>query len=215
MQEPAIEEVWSLVKKEIAGIQVIWEAANDLFFQPQGEGWRSFGLDTPLLFGLTQTVYIESLLMRVARLMDPSSSGRSGKQQNLSLAHMSLLAPELATDEATVSGIWDGSGLIQIRNKYLSHNDLTRQLAVDHTVNIPLAAGEIGALRALVEALLAFQQAANLKLQGASYLHEGLTVRVQAEVQVLSKRLLGGEQFFKLLPEHECLQLALAEVERD
>lgn len=212
MQEPAIEEVWSLVKKEIAGIQVIWEAVNDLFFQPQGEGWRSFGLDTPLLFGLTQTVYIESLVMRIARLMDSSSRG---KQQNLSLARLLSLAPELATDEATVSSIWDGSGLIQIRNKYLSHNDLTRQLAVDHTVNIPLAAGEIGALRELVEALLAFQQAANLKLQGASYLHEGLTVLVQAEVQVLSKRLLGGEQFFKLLPEHECLQLALAEVERD
>ncbi|MDV7904254.1 hypothetical protein R4K58_18510 [Pseudomonas aeruginosa] len=212
MQEPAIEEVWSLVKKEIAGIQVIWEAVNDLFFQPQGEGWRSFGLDTPLLFGLTQTVYIESLVMRIARLMDSSSRG---KQQNLSLARMLSLAPELATDEATVSGIWDGSGLIQIRNKYLSHNDLTRQLAEDHTVNIPLAAGEIGALRELVEALLAFQQAANLKLQGASYLHEGLTVLVQTEVQVLSKRLLGGEQFFKLLPEHECLQLALLEVERD
>lgn len=212
MQEPAIEKVWSLVKKEIAGIQVIWEAANDLFFQPQGEGWRSFRLDTPLLFGLTQTVYIESLVMRVARLMDSSSRG---KQQNLSLARMSLLAPELATDEATVCGIWDGSGLIQIRNKYLSHNDLTRQLAVDHTVNIPLAPSEIGALRELVEALLAFQQAANLKLQGARYLHEGLSIRVQAEVQVLSKRLLGGEQFFKLLPEHECLQLALAEVERD
>jgi hypothetical protein len=163
MKEPAIEEVWSLVKKEIAGIQVIWEAANDLFFQPQGEGWRSFGLDTPLLFGLTQTVYIESLVMRIARLMDPSSSGRSGERQNLSLARMFSLAPELATGEGTIRSLWDGSGLSQIRNKYLSHNDLTRQLAVDNTVNIPLAAGEIGALKELVEALLAFQQAANLQ----------------------------------------------------
>lgn len=211
-QQATADELWSLIKKEIAGIQVIWEATNDLFFQPQGECWRSCGLGTPLLFGLTQTVYIESLLMRVARLMDPASTGRGGQQQNLSLLRLSMLEPSLGVDEIVVRSIWDGSGLKRIRDKYLGHNDLARQLAEEHSVNIPLEAKDIWALRQLVDGLLEFQQAVNLKLRGASHLHEGLSVRVQAEVNVLSNTLLGGEQFFKLLPEHESLQQAWGKV---
>ncbi len=211
-QEATADELWSLIKREIAGIQVIWEAAKNLFFQPQGEGWRSCGLCTPLLFGLTQAVYIESLLIRVARLMDPASTGRGGQQQNLSLLRLSTLEPSLGVDESIVRSVWDGSGLKRIRDKYLSHNDLVRQLAEEHSVNIPLETKDIRALRQLVDGLLEFQQAVNLKLRRASHLHEGLSVRVQAEVNVLSDTLLGGEQFFKLLPEHECLQQAWGKV---
>lgn len=38
MQELAVEELWSLVRKDIAGIQIIWKAADCLYYQPQGEG---------------------------------------------------------------------------------------------------------------------------------------------------------------------------------
>jgi len=37
-------------------------------------------------------------------------------------------------------------------------------------------------------------------------------VCVQAEVNVLNNMILGGEQFFELLPEHECLQQAWGKV---
>ncbi|GAB3394350.1 AbiU2 domain-containing protein [Azotobacter armeniacus] len=210
--EVTVDEFWSLIKKEITGIQLVWEVANSLYFQPRSEGWSRLGQDAPLLFGLTQTVYVESLLIRVARLMDPASSGKGGHQQNLSLLRLSTLKPSLGADEAVVRGIWDGSGLKRVRDKYLSHNDLERQLAVEHSVNIPLTAEDIRGLRQLVDGLLEFQQAVNLKLRGASLLHEGLCVRVQAEVNVLSNTLLGGEQFFELLPEHECLQQAWGKV---
>ncbi|MFP7836560.1 hypothetical protein ACLHTS_06650 [Pseudomonas aeruginosa] len=207
-QEATADELWSLIKKEITGVQVVWEVANRLYFQPQGEGWSRLGQDTPLLFGLTQTVYIESLLIRVARLMDPASSGRGGQQCNLSLKRLLMLEPSIGSDEVTVRRLWDSSGLKSVRDKYLSHNDLKRLLSEEHSVNIPLTTPEIRALRQLVDGLLAFQQSINPKLRGASHLHEGLSVRVQAEVNVLSNMLLGGEQFFKLLPEHEYLQQA-------
>lgn len=210
--EVTVDELWSLIKKEITGIQVVWEVVNGLYFQPHSEGWSRLGQDAPLLFGLTQTVYVESLLMRVARLMDPASSGKGGHQQNLSLSRLVALESNLSADEATVSGVWDGSGLKQVRDKYLSHNDLVRQLMVDHSVNIPLTAEDIRGLRQLVDGLLAFQQAVNPKLRHTSYLHEGLTVCVQAEVNVLNNMILGGEQFFELLPEHECLQQAWGKV---
>ena len=87
--EVTVDELWSLITKEITGIQVVWEVANSLYFQPHSEGWSRLGQDAPLLFGLTQTVYVESLLMRVARLMDPASSGKGGHQP-VSYTHLTL-----------------------------------------------------------------------------------------------------------------------------
>lgn len=210
--EVTVDELWSLIKKEVTGIQVVWEVVNGLYFQPRSEGWSRLGQDAPLLFGLMQTVHVESLLMRVARLMDPASSGRGGHQHNLSLLRLLTMESSLAADEVAVRRIWEGSELKWIRDKYLSHNSLERQLVEEHSVNIPLAAEDISGLRQLVDGLLAFQRAVNMKLRGTSHLHEGLTVRVQAEVNMLNNTLLGGEQFFELLPEHECLQQAWGKV---
>ena len=73
-------ELWNIVKKEITGIQLLWETVNGLYFQPRGKGLATLGQEVPTLFRLTQTVLMESLQMRVSRLMDPANSGSgSGK----------------------------------------------------------------------------------------------------------------------------------------
>lgn len=214
--EPTAQELWGLIKKEITGIQLVWEMVNRLYFQPLGKGWSSQGQDAPLLFGLTQTVYIESLLMRVARLMDPASSGNgSGQKHNLSLKRLMALAPSIGEEEKAVRNIWDGSALKNVRNKYLSHNDLNRLLVEEHTLNIPLETADIKALRQLVDGLLESLQTINSKLTGASYVHEGLSIQVKFEVNQLENTLLGGHLFFSLLPEYECLQQAWSEAGHD
>jgi hypothetical protein len=214
--QPTAQELWGLIKKEITGIQLVWEVVNRLYFQPLGKGWSSLNQDAPLLFGLTQTVYIESLLMRVARLMDPALSGKgSGQKHNLSLKRLMALAPSIGAKEEAVRNIWDGSALKSVRDKYLSHNDLNRLLVEEHTLNIPLEIADVKALRQLVEGLLESLQTVNSKLTGASYVHDGLSIQVQFEVNRLENTLLGGHQFFSLLPEHDCLQQAWREVGHD
>ncbi len=214
--EPIAQEIWGFIKKEITGVQLVWEVVNRLYFQPLGKGWSSFGQDAPLLFGLTQTVYIESLLMRVARLMDSAISGKgSGQKHNLSLKRLMNLAPGIDTEVESVREIWESATLKEVRDKYLSHNDLNRLLAVEHSLNIPLETTDIKALKQLVEGLLESLQAINNKLTEAGYVHEGLSVQVQFEVNRLENTLLGGHHFFSLLPEHEFLQQAWGKVRHD
>jgi len=213
--EPTAQELWGLIKKEITGIQLVWEMVNRLYFQPLGKGWSSQGQDAPLLFGLTQTIYIESLLIRVARLMDRASSDNKGQQRNLSWKRLINLESSIGTEVESVREIWESSALKRIRDKYLSHNDLGRLMTEEHSLNIPLKTADIKVLRQLVEGLLESLQTVNSKLTGASYVHEGLSIQVQFEVNQLENTLLGGRLFFSLLPEYECLQQAWSEVGHD
>ena len=204
--------LWSIVKKEITGIQLLWEAVNGLYFQPHGHGLATMTQDVPVLSGLTQTALVESLLMRVSRLMDPANSGsREGDRPNLSLKRLVGMDSTIACDELAIRATWNGSGLKIVRNKYLSHNDLDRASSEEHTLNIPLAAADVEALQALVRGLRELRIVVNHKLTGAAYLDEHLDVQVRHELGVLSKSLLGGELFFAMLPEHEILQHAWQE----
>ncbi len=207
--QTTVTELWNVVKKEITGIQLLWEAVNGLYFQPYGECSAALERDTPLLFRLAQTALMESLLMRVSRLMDPAATGRL---TNLSLKQLVVVDSRIDSDEAILRGIWDDSELKRVRDKYLSHNDLTRALTEDHTPNIPMEPADIGALSALAEGLRTLRRSVNQKLTETTYLDQGLDVRVQRELGVLNNSLLGGEQFFKLLPDHEILQSAWQEV---
>jgi hypothetical protein len=214
--QPSATELWDIIKREITGIQLLWEAVNGLYFQPQGKGLATLGQDASLFFRLMQTAFMESLLMRVSRLMDPANSGkREGDRPNLSLKRLVAKDSRIDLDEKAIRDIWDGSSLKTVRDKFLSHNDLNRALTAEHTLNIPLETVDIEALQALASGLRELRQNVNHKLTGTAYLDKSLDVQVQHELGVLSKSLLGGEQFFKLLPDHEILQRTWQETQHE
>lgn len=211
-QPTATELLWNIIKKEITGIQLLWEAVDGLYFRPQGRGLATLEPNVPLLFRIMQTAIMESLLMRISRLMDTGVSGKGrGKKTNLSLKRLVGLCVSLAPDEEITRELWDSSTLQNLRDKYLSHNDLARSLTVDHTLNIPLESADIEALRALAGGLRELRRSVNHKLTATAYLDGSLDIQVQHELGVLSKSLLGGAAFFKLLPDHETLQRAWME----
>ena len=78
---------------------------------------------------------MESLLMRVSRLMEHDAIG---KYANLSLSQLVKSNTSLDGDEQAVLTVWNSSQLKWVRDKYLSHNDLDRSLTTAHTLNIPL-----------------------------------------------------------------------------
>lgn len=207
---PTAAELWPAIKNEITGIQLLWEAVNGLYFQPQGKEWQALQADAPLLVHLTQTALMESLLMRVSRLMDPAATG---KLTNLSLKRLMAAGASIEADEAALRVIWDDSGLKTVRDKYLSHNDLNRSLNADHTLNIPLESVDIEALRQLAEGLRTLRRNVNPTLGDGAYVDQGLDAQSRRDVDVLGRLLLGGRLFFDLLPEHSALQQALASAE--
>lgn len=207
---PTAAELWTVIKKEITGIQLLWEAVNGLYFQSQGAGLRALQTDTPLLVLLTQTVLPESLLMRVSRLMDLAATVML---TILSLKQLVNAAPNIGTEEMAIRAVWESSGLMEERNKYLSHNDLCRSMATDHTLNIPLKATDIKALRQLAEGLRTLRRNVNPKLGAGAYVGQALDSQVKQEIEVFEKKLLGGQRFFELLPEYPALQQALVALE--
>lgn len=207
---PTAAELWTVIKKEITGIQLLWETVNGLYFQPSSKAWRALQADTPLLVQLTQTAMMESLLMRVSRLMNPAATG---KLTNLSLKQLVNAAPHIGTEEMAILAVWESSGLVEVRNKYLSHNDLSRSMVTDHTLNIPLESADIEALRQLAEGLRTLRRNVNPKLGAGAYVDQALDLQVKREIEVLEKTLRGGGLCFDLLPDQPELQQAFAATE--
>lgn len=205
------DALWPSIKQEITGIQLLWEAVEQMCFQPhQHRGIALLVADTPLLFRLMQTAMMESLLMRMSRLMDKASTG---KCHNLSLDRLRDSKPNVDADVCELREKWDASGLKLIRDKYLSHNDLVRASTEPHSLNIPLSDADVLAMQSLADGFLAFRHAANRKISGAAYVDRTLDLCVQREVDLLNRSLLVGDAFYELLPEHACLQEALAQIE--
>ncbi len=203
--------LWQGIKQEITGIQVLLETVEQMYFRsPRQRGMDLLAADAPLLFVTAQTAMMESLLMRMSRLMDPASTG---KRHNVSLNRLAGCSPILEADICELRQQWDASGLKTIRDKYLSHNDLERSMAEAHTLNIPLSDADVSAMQSLANGLRVFRCAANLKISGAAYLDQHLDLCVQREVACLSRSLLAGEAFYKLLPGHPGLQEVLAQIE--
>lgn len=203
--------LWPRIKQEITGIQLLWEAVEQMYFQPnQHRGIALLVADTPLLFRLMQTAMMESLLMRISRLMDKDSTGN---RHNLSLDRLCNSKPNVKADVCELREKWDASGLKRIRDKYLSHNDLVRASTEPHSLNIPLSEADVSAMESLAEGLRAFRHSANQKINGTAYVDRTLDLCAQREVDLLNRRLLVGEAFYELLPEHACLQEALTQIE--
>ena len=201
--------LWDLLKKEVIGIQLLWETVERFYFGANSQGVATLAEDVPLLYRLMQTAMMESMLMRMSRLMDPAASGRGGEKNNLSLKRLAEACSDTAKDIQVVQKIWDASNLKYVRDKYLSHNDLTRSLSESHTLNIPLDEVDVAAMRELAFGLREFRRKVDSWLNpGVAYLDESVELHVQHETETLNRTLLGSELFFKLLPEHETLQRA-------
>ena len=201
--------LWDLLKKEVIGIQLLWETVERFYFGANSQGVATLAEDVPLLYRLMQTAMMESMLMRMSRLMDAAASGRGGEKNNLSLKRLAEACSDTAKDIQVVQKIWDASNLKYVRDKYLSHNDLTRSLSESHTLNIPLDEVDVAAMRELAFGLREFRRKVDSRLNpGVAYLDEPVNLHVQRETETLNRTLQGSELFFKLLPEHEALQRA-------
>lgn len=210
---PSTSDVWTVISKEITGIQLLWETVEQMYFkQPPRKGLASFDRDAPSLFRLMQTAMMESLLIRMSRLMDPA---KTGAKLNLSLKQLAGTDPGLCPVTSAVCGAWDASSLKDIRNKYLSHNDLDRSLSGKHTLNIPLSGDDVAAMRDLASALRDFRRIVNQRVSGTAYLDKALDRQMSREIDVLAHTMLAGDCFYRLLPEHAFLQDALAAIETD
>lgn len=208
---PSASDIWAVISKEITGIQLLWEAVNGMYFKADSRpGIEALADDVPTLYRLMQTAMMESLLMRMSRLMDPAQTGRL---QNLSLKQLTQTDQNLAPEEGFLRQVWDQSNLKEVRNKYLSHNDLDRSTTQDHTLNIPLTPQDMEAMRSLASGLRTFRRNVHQKLSGAAYLDEPVSLQVSREVDGLNRSLVAGDCFYKLLPDHACLQEALAAME--
>lgn len=211
----AAADLWASLDKEITGVQVLWETVERSFFQTKCQSLATLVQDIPLLYRLTQTAQLESLLMRASRLMDPVASGRGhGARNNVSLNRLKDIRDDVAADVTTVRLVWDRSNLRNVRDKYLSHNDLARSQTEPHTLSIPLDEADVAAIRELVAAMREFRRKTHNRLNpGMTYLDDSLNLQVRREIDVLSRVLQGGELFFKLLPEHESLQAVWRDID--
>ena len=208
--EPTADELWDTVCKEINGIQLLWVALEGMYFNVVSHpGIEALERDTPTLYRLMQTAMMESLLMRIARLMDPVSSGR-GKdaKPNLSLARLVVVKANLASGLDPVKKRWDESMLGAVRRKYLSHNDLHRAQSEAHTLTIPLSLAEVSAVGVMVAALREFRAAANPVIRQAAYVEFGLDLQMSRECEILNRTLQAGHEFFNNLSEQGCLRNA-------
>lgn len=197
------------LKKEITGVQLMWEIIECLYFEPARQGLTTLEQDAPLVWRLMQTALVESLLMRMSRLMDPAFSGGGETKRNLSLKQLAEACKDTANDVKDIRSLWDRSKLEHIRDKYLSHNDLQRSQNAPHTLNAPLDETDVAAMRELTKGLREFRRKVQSRLQrDVSYLDEDVSLQVQREIDVLNRTLLGGKLFFELLPEHTVVQQA-------
>lgn len=212
--QEGFEAKWSRIKQEITGIQLLCDAVEQMFLRkPLQNGIAQMGTDSPLLYRLTQTAMMESLLMRISRLMDPAASGRGGSHPNLSLMQLVEIEPKISSDVDELHQIWNASGLKTIRDKYLSHNDLDRASRQEHSLNIPLSNEDLEIMHSLATALLEFRRTISLKLDCSAYLDESPSLLVIREVGMLNRILLAGKCFYELLPDHAFLQDELHQIE--
>jgi hypothetical protein len=209
-------DLWVVLKKEITAIQLLWSAIDELYIKPPGNGLKTLQSFMPELFGMMQTAFMESLLLRVSRLMDPAKTGRGTNSYfNLSLQRLVSLDVCAKEDEILIRTMWDASGLRSIRDKYLSHNDLNWSMTEDHTLTIPLNEEDIIEMRKLAEGLREFRRSVNQKLTGLPYVDQNLDSLIQCQVNGLNTALLAGDTFFNLLPRHEQIQQAWLEAGGD
>ena len=200
-------QIWSMLKKEISGIQLLWEIIEELT-SDNLHSQKIMAENAPCFWGLTTAIYLESLISRLSRLMDPQTT-RSHK--NISFARLTschqYLDKKIGAEISKFQDEWKSSVLDVLRNKLLAHNDYDRFTTSNHTVNLPITSEDLASLGAFVKRLLTLRNSINTSLGGASVLNVPLAP-LDCKPDTVFRLLNAGNLFFNLLPENEQLQRA-------
>lgn len=124
-------DILDILKREVALLSVQLDSYQALFLLEQDKRKRLIEDTAPGFFALTQISMVESILMRVARLMDPEFTGKcSSAKRNASIRSLMHADANGSIKEKCVGLVesWDLGGpfhrIQELRNKYLGHNDL-------------------------------------------------------------------------------------------
>lgn len=201
-----IDDIWSMLKKEIAGIQLLWEIIEGLT-KDDSRHQKVMKESAPRFWGLTTAVYLESLISRFSRLMDPQATG---SYQNVSLARLGLyqhLNERIKVKIFSIQNQWKSSAVDVLRNKLLAHNDFERFKTTRHTINLPITQQDLTELGTFVGQLFSLRNEINRALGGASVLNTPIASPDCNPASVF-RQLIAGDLFFTFLPESEQLQQA-------
>jgi hypothetical protein len=202
-EDQGTHQIWSMLKMEIAGIQLLWEVIEGLT-SDNLHSQKIMAENAPCFWGLTTAIYLESLISRVSRLMDPPATG---SHKNISLARLATLDKNFEAEVLRFRSDWESSALDELRNKLLAHNDYDRFTTSSHTVNLPITSEDLASLGAFVNRLLSLRNSINKSLGGASVLNAPVAP-LDCKPETVFRLLSAGNLFFNLLPENEQLQRA-------
>lgn len=160
MNVPEVE-VLEILKKELALLCAQLDTYQALFLLEQERRAPLINDAAPGFFALTQLAMVESILMRVSRLMDPECTGRGKAQKhNASFRALIRTGVSVAVDQewACLLEGWNPGGKFnrvnELRNKFLAHNDLGLWNARENNEAwIPISTAEFDAVIALTKRL--------------------------------------------------------------
>jgi hypothetical protein len=208
-------ELLEMIKREMALLSVQLDSYQALYLLEQGSRRNLMDDTAPGFFAVVQVSMVESILMRVARLMDPL---KSSGQSNASFS-------SLFSDDAhrSVEPEWQGvlnewkddgrfGAVRRLRNKHLGHNDLgVWEAKRQGEAWIPITADEFDAVTSLSQALWALLRSVRRKAHEADLLPPP-AMRGESPTQIL--RCLAGGTFLDELLERDDLMAEAARLGR-
>lgn len=196
-----------IIKSELALLSVQLDSYRAVFLLEQDKRKELVKDSAPGFFALHQMAMVESILMRVSRLMDPEESVR---QDNASFMRLVQFSPfnTHAKDWTEIHEEWNDGGKFGrvhlLRNKFLAHNDLTlwkcRPLGQSW---IPISQDDFQCLIELAKALWALLCKAYLTAMKSDLLPPA---GVQGEHPTKILRYLAVAKFFNVLIEDDRLR---------
>ena len=207
MQNFDIDLIFKRLKEEMVSAWAYLDAFNQVY----GNG-DSVHIDTlietaPGFFGLVESSLIESAFSRLARLMDPK---QSCGDDNLSF---SMLC-ENCSEQNGIQKICDNFSKIKCewkkgkyeklrtyRNKFHSHNDLSRLCNEQPLISCRMSREEFELLKELFEDLWTILQHLNSRIQNSALLYPTYKNLPMRPVSFLSY-LKTGLEISKALPDH-------------
>lgn len=208
-------ELLEIIKREMALLSVQLDSYQAMYLLEQDSRRRLIDDTAPGFFAVVQVSMVESILMRVARLMDPpKSSGQSNGSFSRLLSDDTHRSLEPEWQE--VLNEWKDDGRFgavrRLRNKHLGHNDLgVWEAKRQGEVWIPITAGEFDAVASLAKALWALLRSVHREALGSDLLAPA-AMRGEPPAQIL--RCLAGSTFLDDLLERDDLMAEAARLGR-
>lgn len=202
-----------IIKSELALLSVQLDSYRAVFLLEQDKRKELVKDSAPGFFALHQMAMVESILMRVSRLMDPEESVR---QDNASFMRLVQFSPfnTHAKDWTEIHEEWNDGGKFGrvrlLRNKFLAHNDLTLWKCRPPGQSwIPISQDDFQCLIELAKALWALLRKAYLTAMKSDLLPPA---GVQGEHPTKILRCLAGARFLSELVKEDGLQAAIGKL---